>query len=157
VYSRYQSALVFEIGGNDGPIGLLGTKPKAVAVLWLSDLVDDEDTEVSLDILESKEPDKLRQNHINEFTAKHHDFKVVGNLKFHVKLDSGLDPDHEQVAAERGQSMRHAYDAYDRVVRIAFLTKSRRLLVGEELKPSTTRRVRQRLQTRMPMRETTGW
>jgi hypothetical protein len=117
VYSRYQSALVFEIGGSDGVVSLLGTKPKAIAVLWLRELMDDEEKEVSLDILEANEPDKLRQNYINDFTAKHHEFKVVGRLQFNIRLDSGLDPDHEQVAAEHGQATRHAFDAYDRMVR----------------------------------------
>lgn len=59
VYNRYASALVFDIGG---------TKPDAIAVLWLQDIADDEEQEVELDIMEGKDLDKLSQCYISKQT-----------------------------------------------------------------------------------------
>lgn len=59
VYNRYASALVFDIGG---------TRPDAIAVLWLQDIVDIEEQEVELDVMEGKELDRLSQCYISEHT-----------------------------------------------------------------------------------------
>lgn len=97
IYSRYQSSVVFEVGKGGGllsPIGV-GVKPEAMAVLWLQDLTDDVEQEVKLPLVVAANPSNLRQQAINDQTAKHHDFKVVGSLTARMKLDSGLDEDHE--------------------------------------------------------------
>ena len=97
IYSRYQSSLVFELGKSGGPLSPIGVgvKPEAMAVLWLQDLTDDVEQEVKLPLVVTSDPKTLRQNAINDQTAKHHDFKVVGSLTARMKLDSGLDEDHE--------------------------------------------------------------
>lgn len=97
VYSRYQSSVIFEIGKGGGvlaPLGV-GVMPDAIAVLWMQDLTDDVEQEVKLPVLVSKDFVTLRQNAINDQTAKHHDFQVIGMLTARLKLDSGLDEDHE--------------------------------------------------------------
>jgi hypothetical protein len=104
VYSRYQSSLVFEIGKGGGPLSVLGVGvvPDAIAVLWMQDLTDDVEQQVQLPILVGKDLSNLRQNAINDQTAKHHDFEVVGMLTARIKLDSGLDEDHEVSVIEKG-------------------------------------------------------
>lgn len=115
VYARYQSSVVFEIGKTGGPLSILGVgvKPDAIAVLWMQDLTDDIEQEVKLPVLVSNKIENLRQNAINDQTQKHHDFKVVGELVARIKLDSGLDEDHENL--KQSQSRRHALEAYDHI------------------------------------------
>lgn len=115
VYSRYQSSVIFEIGKAGGPLSALNIKkqPEAIAVLWMQDLTDDVEQEVKIPVIMGKDLDVLRQNIINDQTKKHHDFEVVGMLTARLKLDSGLDEDHEQLRLS--QSRRHALEAYDHV------------------------------------------
>jgi len=115
VYSRYRSSVVFEIGKGDGVLSTLGVKkvPEAIAVLWLQDLTDDIEQEVKLPVLVGENLGTLRQNAINDFTAEHHEFEVVGWLTVRMKLDSGLDEDHEELNLEG--SRRHALEAYDHI------------------------------------------
>lgn len=42
IYNRFTNALHFELGGTN-PLNPLDTTPEAVAVLWLRDLVDEEE------------------------------------------------------------------------------------------------------------------
>jgi len=98
VYSRYQSSVCFGIGKDGGPLSAIGIgadKPDAVAVLWMQDLTDDIEQDVQIPVFISEDIELLKQNVINDQTAKHHDFKVVGMLSARIKLDSGLDEDHE--------------------------------------------------------------
>ncbi|WVN87584.1 uncharacterized protein L203_102767 [Cryptococcus depauperatus CBS 7841] len=115
VYSRYQSSVVFELGKTGGPLSVvgIGAKPDAIAVLWMQDLTDDVEQEVKLPVLVSKNIENLRQNAINDQTKKFHDFEVVGELVARIKLDSGLDEDHEKL--NQSQSRRHALEAYDHI------------------------------------------
>ena len=111
VYSRYQSSIVFEIGKSRGPLSTLGIKsePDAVAVLWMQDLCDDIDQEVRLPVFTSDNIQNLRQQAINDQTAKHHNFTHVGTLTTRITLHSGLDEDHEKLRLR--QSRRHALEA----------------------------------------------
>jgi hypothetical protein len=104
VYARYQSSIVFEVGKVGGPLALAGVsnKPEAIAVLWMQDLTDDIEQEVKLPVLVGKDLATLRLNAINDQTAKYHDFTVVGTLTAKIKLDSGLDEDHEVGPARHG-------------------------------------------------------
>ncbi|EIN09925.1 hypothetical protein PUNSTDRAFT_143315 [Punctularia strigosozonata HHB-11173 SS5] len=111
VYNRYASAVVFEIGS--GGIGPLGADSDFVALCWLKDVPDDEETEIRVPVLRSKKLAQLRQNYINDQTAHTHHYDIVGWLKCTVVLDSGLDPDHEEHQETRDE--KHRYEAYDRV------------------------------------------
>jgi len=96
VYSRYQSSVIFEIGKGSGVKSLIGkAEPDAIAVLWMQDLTDDIEQEVKLPVLVGKDLTNLRQNVINDQTAEHHEFEIIGWLVARLKLDSGLDEDHE--------------------------------------------------------------
>ncbi|KAJ9109924.1 hypothetical protein QFC19_001905 [Naganishia cerealis] len=102
IYMRYQSSVVFELGSGNGTVSKLIGKnsPQAIAVLWLQDLTDDVEQQVKLPIFVGKDLGTLRQNAINDQTAKHHDFEVAGWLTAILKLDSGLDQDHENDRVE---------------------------------------------------------
>lgn len=104
IYSRYQSAVHFNIGGG----GLLNGGPDAFASLWLQDVPDDEEREIRIPLVISKKGRQLRQNYINDVTAKTHDYEKIGFLTCRVMLDSGLDADHEQ-SAQQNQALRHNF------------------------------------------------
>jgi hypothetical protein len=91
VYNRYSTALTFEIGSKGG-IGPGKGKPSALAILWLQDYLDDEEIDIKVPVLVSKDLRTLKQNYINEHTAKGHEYKVVGWLTTRIKIDTGLDP-----------------------------------------------------------------
>ena len=98
IYHRYQGSVIFDIGKNSTALSTLGLKdasPDAIAVLWLQDLTDDLEQEVKLPVIMGENLENLRQNAINDQTAKHHKFKVIGFLTTRLKLNSGLDEDHE--------------------------------------------------------------
>lgn len=111
IYHRYASAVVFEIGS--GGFAFVGQDCDYIAVCWLKDLVDNEETPVRLPVLRSDKIEQLRQNYINDETFKTHSADVVGYLTCTVVLDSGLDPDHEDHQVTRPD--KHRYEAYDRV------------------------------------------
>ncbi|KAL7420399.1 hypothetical protein Q5752_005369 [Cryptotrichosporon argae] len=113
VYSRYQSSVVFELG-RSGALAVLGKgHPDAIAVLWLQDLTDDTEQDVTIPVFVGQDLGTLRLNVINDQTAKHHDFQAVGSIKARIKLDSGLDEDHDKLRLS--QSRRHALEAYDHI------------------------------------------
>ncbi|UZJ56460.1 hypothetical protein CBS101457_005780 [Exobasidium rhododendri] len=111
VYDRYSSQLSFSIGG--GGIGPLGGKPEAVASLSLSEIVDDEVTDLELPILAGEKLGSLVRNHLDEFTEKTHKYHKVGTLRVKARLDSGLDLDHEKLAI--GQTDRHGFEVKQRL------------------------------------------
>ncbi|THV04792.1 hypothetical protein K435DRAFT_961790 [Dendrothele bispora CBS 962.96] len=145
VYNRYSASLTFEVGSGSVIAGLgPGRKskngPQALAMLWLKDLVDDEEVEVELPVIAGDDLRQVRQNVIyelvykekegggdsaedilrkqvevkmNGFTAKTHSFKVVGTIRTKIRLDRGLDEDHEHHA--KTQARRHAFETYDHV------------------------------------------
>ena len=61
VYNRYASAVLFEIGS--GGIGPLGADSDYIALAWLKDIPDDEETPVRIPVLKSSKLDQLRQNY----------------------------------------------------------------------------------------------
>ncbi|KAG8772899.1 hypothetical protein FRC12_002832 [Ceratobasidium sp. 428] len=92
---------------------MMGGAPDAVAVLWLKDIPDDEETEIRVPVVVGKDLRQLRQNVLNDQTKKTHPYEVVGWLTTKIKLDAGLDEDHETHAAS--QARRHAFEAYDHI------------------------------------------
>ncbi|CAO1613689.1 unnamed protein product [Parajaminaea phylloscopi] len=113
VYDRYSSSLTFDFGGG-AKIGPIGGKPDAIAVWPLSKLVDDEVMDIEVPILAGENLGTLKRNNIDEHTKRTHKFEEVGVLRVKVRLDSGLDEDHEKLAKAR--AARHAYDVYNRQV-----------------------------------------
>jgi hypothetical protein len=112
VYDRYSSNLVFQIGAGGG-IGPFGGKPDAIAVLPLSSMVDNTIKEVELEILAGEKLGTLERNFINEKTKETHKYEVIGTLKVKLRIDAGLDEDHEALAV--GQTDRHEFEVYNRL------------------------------------------
>jgi hypothetical protein len=61
VYNRYASAVLFEIGS--GGIGPIGQDSDFVAVQWLQDIPDEEDTHIRIPVIKSKDLEQVRQNY----------------------------------------------------------------------------------------------
>jgi hypothetical protein len=97
VYSRFQSVLTIQAMGS-AVLGVLGSEAKALSVLWLQELVDDEERSIRIPVLKSKNLKQLRQNvrallvlakvpplttsmqllqYINDFTKETHDYEIV--------------------------------------------------------------------------------
>ena len=113
VYNRYSSAVLFEVGS--GGIGPLGASSDFVAMLWLKDIPDDDEVLVSIPVIKSGKLKQIRQNYsmslhpicilaqalicqiVNDQTQKTHEYEVVGWLSCIMVIDSGLDPDHEDL------------------------------------------------------------
>ena len=100
VYSRYNTAFTFQFGSASNPV--------ALASLWLKDLPDDEEQHIKIPVVISKDLKQLRQNVINDTTAKTHDYTIIGWLETTVRIDRGLDPEHEKYA--KSQARRHTYE-----------------------------------------------
>ena len=111
IYSRYQSAVHFNVGGG----GMFSGGVEVFASLWLQDIPDDEEHEIHIPLIHAKNPKRLRQNYINDFAEKTHEFQRIGYLICKVMLDSGLDADHEQ-ASKQNASLRHNFGEYKRAV-----------------------------------------
>lgn len=111
VYDRYSSQLAFSFGG--GGLPGIGAKPDAAAVVSLCDIIDDEIQDLEIPIYSAKKLHTLVRNHIDDHTLQTHDYQKVGTLKVKIRLDSGLDLDHEKLAI--GQTDRHEFEVYDRV------------------------------------------
>lgn len=101
VYNRYATALTFEISGGSF---LSKKSPQAIAVLWLKDLVDNEEQDIEIPVVTGKDLRQLRQNVIYElehssslktnlhpFTSKMHDFQIIGHIRTCIRLNRGLD------------------------------------------------------------------
>lgn len=117
---------MFEIGGGTSIPPIKHGQPTALGLLWLKDVVDNEDVDLDIPVVVGERLSRLRQNCLTDFAAQTHAYKVVGHFKLRMRLDSGLDEvchrvillcnkqlksfiqDHEKYAAT--QSRRHAYE-----------------------------------------------
>ena len=111
IYSRYQSAVHFNIVGG----GMFSGGPEAFASLWLQDIPDDGECDIHIPLLHAKNAKQLRQNYLNDVTAKTHEFQRIGYLTCKVMLDSGLDADHERTS-QQNQTLRHDFGEHKRKV-----------------------------------------
>jgi hypothetical protein len=122
-FSISSQALTFEFHG----LHLTQSNFVALAALWLHEVVDDEEREISLPIYRAKDLKQLKQNvspvcatviecqppaerlphpaivppsqYINDFTRKTHEMEVVGQIKVVLTLKPGLGPSHYQSPA----------------------------------------------------------
>ncbi|CAD6969557.1 unnamed protein product [Tilletia controversa] len=112
-YERYSTNLTFEIGKSLS-IGPLGGSPEAIAVLSLSDVVDDEVKDIRIPILAGDDLGTLARNYINETTAETHKYEIVGYLTFKLRCEAGLSDDHSDLAEQSGKE-RHEFEVYNRL------------------------------------------
>ncbi|KAF2858133.1 hypothetical protein K470DRAFT_260132 [Piedraia hortae CBS 480.64] len=91
---RYRSPIVFEMHLANH------RKPDAYACLWLSTLVDNEESEFDLPIYKTKAAGRLTQNFITPDMDPStlpglEDVQEVGRLQFRGQFKAGMDPSHE--------------------------------------------------------------
>jgi hypothetical protein len=127
VYNRYASAVLFEIGS--GGIGPIGQDSDFVAVQWLQDIPDEEETHIRIPVIKSKDLEQVRQNYINDQCAKTHKYQVVGWLTCTMRLDSGLDHDH--ATHQEARDDKHRYEAFECVEGQAALAEENAQRVDE--------------------------
>jgi len=77
-------------------------------VLPLASIVDDEIKDMEIQILSGEKLGSLERNFINEKTFETHKCEVIGTLRVKIRVDSGLDEDHEALAV--GQTDRHEFE-----------------------------------------------
>ena len=61
VYNRYSSSVVFEIGS--GGFGPVGADADFLAVYWFKDMPDNQETQIRVPVLKTKNFSQLRQNY----------------------------------------------------------------------------------------------
>ncbi|CED85542.1 Ca2-dependent lipid-binding protein CLB1/vesicle protein vp115/Granuphilin A, contains C2 domain [Phaffia rhodozyma] len=113
VFNRFQTNLSFQFLESRS-LGV-GKKLNGISSLWLQELVDRETRQVRLPIIIGENIVQLRQNYLNEFCAKHHEYEIVGWLSTTVRFDPGLDRQHETQC--KTQAQRHAYEVWDKLLR----------------------------------------
>lgn len=97
---RYRSPVVFELHIANK------RKADAYAVMWLHELVDNEDKEMSLPIYQTAAAARLTQNFITEEMVKEgnipglEDIKEIGRLQFTGRFKAGMDESHEAFVAD---------------------------------------------------------
>jgi len=108
---RYRSPIVFEmhVGGK--------RKADAIAVLWLCQLVDNEDQDIDIPIWQAASPARLTQNYItSEILADGplpglEDIKEVGRLQFRARFKAGMDESHEAFVSDNDS--RETYETWE--------------------------------------------
>ena len=102
---RYMSAVVMEFR-------LKATrKPHAYSILWLKDIVDNEENDHDLPLWQTDNPHRLINNCITE---KEENMKEIGRVKFKSRYTTGLDDHHEPVMATNDE--RDTMETYDACV-----------------------------------------
>jgi hypothetical protein len=91
VRHRYQSPLRLEFFSGSS------RKPVAYAVYWLSDLVDNTSTVLTLPVYKSSQPKQLLQNYLSDVEkAEGVEAEKIGEVKMTVRFKMGMDNSHYQ-------------------------------------------------------------
>ncbi|KAK4638051.1 uncharacterized protein CLAFUR5_00630 [Fulvia fulva] len=99
---RYRSPVVFELHIANK------RKADAYAVLWLHELIDNEDRTFDIPIYQTGAPQRLTQNYITEELLRERhgelkgldDLKEIGRLQFQGRFKAGMDESHEAFVAD---------------------------------------------------------
>ena len=106
---RYRSPVVFEFhtAGKRGPT--------AYAIIWLHQLVDNENTPINIPIWTTKNGARLTQNYVTEENCKGleglEDLTEVGRLQFRCQFKAGTDESHEQFVVD--DESRETYETWE--------------------------------------------
>lgn len=107
---RFRSAIVFEL--HEGTA--------AYAILWLQNLIDNDNSSVDIPIWKAKNADRLTQNYITEENWEEkrspglEDLTQVGRLQFTGRFLPGLDEAHQSIIYDN--SSRETYEAWEECV-----------------------------------------
>jgi hypothetical protein len=117
---RYRSPVVFEFHVANK------RKPDAYAVLWLHQLVDNEDTDIDIPIWQLSAPARLTQNYITpemhpETMPGLEDIKEIGRLQFKGQFKAGMDESHEAFVSDNDS--RETFETWEACVAEGVRTK----------------------------------
>jgi hypothetical protein len=104
---RYRSPVIFEfhVSGQ--------RRADAYATLWLDSLVDNEDMDIDIPIVKTKNPSRLIQNHFTNHSGEIglEDLTEVGRLQFKARFKCGIDESHQSFA--RTSNERETYETWE--------------------------------------------
>lgn len=106
---RYRSPVVFEFH-------TAGKRSAAAyAIMWLHQLVDNENTPINIPIWTTKNGSRLTQNYVTEENCKGleglEDLTEVGRLQFRCQFKAGTDESHEQYVVD--DESRETYETWE--------------------------------------------
>ena len=104
VRHRYQSPVRFEFYSKGN------RKPVAFAIYWLCDLVDNQETVLSIPIHKTPMPKQMTQNYISNIEDDKVESEKIGTLKLTVRFKMGMDESHTQWI--RTNDDRESYEAW---------------------------------------------
>ena len=121
VRQRYGSALLISFKGACSS-GLKWSSRKALAVLWMRDIADNDDKTVELPLWSVTDSDfsRLRLNYsppdgnLDAWDADKEKVKRIGTVYVRATFRPGVGEGHRDLLEERGASKREAWDAYTR-------------------------------------------
>jgi hypothetical protein len=90
VRRRYQSPLRLEFF-NKG-----SRKPTAYAIYWLSDIVDNVETVLTLPVYKTPMPKQMMQNYISDIQKSELEADKIATIKLTVRFKMGMDDSHKQ-------------------------------------------------------------
>ncbi|KAI0089465.1 hypothetical protein BDY19DRAFT_942448 [Irpex rosettiformis] len=122
VRSRYGSAFIMSFKDTSSIAGLKRASRKAMAILWLRDLTDNEDTsiEVPLWYVESGDYSRLKMNYsppdgnLDDWDDDKEGVQRIGTVKAHAVFKPGIGDGHKETMNGGGSKKREAWEAYMR-------------------------------------------
>lgn len=90
VRRRYQSPVKFEFFNRGN------RKPVAYAIYWLTDIVDNADTVLTLPVYKTPMPKQMTQNYISDIQRSELEAEKIGTIKLTVRFKMGMDDTHKQ-------------------------------------------------------------
>lgn len=122
VRSRYGSALYMSFKDTSSLAGIKRASRKAMAVLWLRDIADNEDTtiEVPLWFVPDEDYSRLKMNYsppdgnLEDWDDDKEKVQRVGSVQVHVFFKPGIGDRHHETMNGGGSKRREAWEAYMR-------------------------------------------
>ncbi|EPQ51591.1 hypothetical protein GLOTRDRAFT_117939 [Gloeophyllum trabeum ATCC 11539] len=117
VQKRYSSSF-FVAFKTTSPI--TGTKKRALAVLWLRDIVDSEDKAITVTLWQSEDYSRLKHNYVpldgdlSAWDADKQKMHKIGTVELDVTFVPGVTAAHQRVMNRRNKEMKQAWEEFDR-------------------------------------------
>ncbi|KZT25585.1 hypothetical protein NEOLEDRAFT_1065184 [Neolentinus lepideus HHB14362 ss-1] len=117
VQKRYSSALMVAF---KSPNTLTGSKKRALAVLWLCDLVDNEEKSITVNLWQSEDYERLKQNYVppdGDLSAWDNDkekMHKIGTVELDVTFRPGITAAHERMMNDSSKAMKRQWEEFDR-------------------------------------------
>ncbi|TFK47367.1 hypothetical protein OE88DRAFT_1666098 [Heliocybe sulcata] len=117
VQKRYSSA--FMVAFKSSSV-LTGSKKRALAVLWLRDLVDNEAQTITVTLWQSEDYERLKQNYVppdGDLSAWDEDkekMHKIGTVELDVAFTPGITAAHEGIMNRKNKAMKQQWEEFDR-------------------------------------------